>query len=311
MNFKTSMIDTGKRQETELLEFGAIGDTQVPTAVVLHGLPGSAYDAYLATLLANEIAEEGGPPIRIIAPNRPGYGNSTYDRRRRLEDWPETLERILDAMRVETATVLGCSTGGVYAQVSTGLENRIDLAAIISGISLMNSPALLKGMRFPHRQFAMIGNRFPSLTGPLLKCMQVAMNTRKLFLKDEAKTMSNLPQRDREILTLPHMQHIRKVSWKAVSIAGMTHDINLLTHPESEIKLGQNVPQCIYHGDADTFAVPQMFHANVALAGNNVLEKDLIPDEGHFMIADPPDSFRASLKKILSGEMKRTVSGHS
>lgn len=83
-----------------------------PAVVLVHGLPGTAYDW---RLLIDELATRG---VRAIAYDRVGYGRSDA----RDEDAPHSmqaniaeLEEILRALDLEDATVVGWSYGGAMA----------------------------------------------------------------------------------------------------------------------------------------------------------------------------------------------------
>jgi pimeloyl-ACP methyl ester carboxylesterase len=104
----SKILPIGRRKELEYYEFGA-EDRDAHPLIFHYGLPGSGYVASLA----HELAQQLG--VRIIAPNRPGCGNSTFDPIRKLTDWPGVIIRLADALRIDRATVVGVSSGGAYA----------------------------------------------------------------------------------------------------------------------------------------------------------------------------------------------------
>lgn len=65
------------RKELEYYEFGA-EDSAAHPLLFHYGLPGSASMASLA----HDVAKQLG--VRVIAPNRPGCGRSTFDPNRKL-----------------------------------------------------------------------------------------------------------------------------------------------------------------------------------------------------------------------------------
>ena len=64
---------------------------------------------------AHEAAVATG--VRLIAPDRPGMGLSTYQPGRRLLDWPADVAHLADALGIERFAVMGWSAGGPYAAV--------------------------------------------------------------------------------------------------------------------------------------------------------------------------------------------------
>ena len=89
-----------------------------PPIVLVHGLPGSAYDwRELTPLLA-------GQGFRVIAIDRVGYGHSSarVDEDFRLRANTKDLLELLATLGVENATVVGWSYGGVMAMDAAVLD---------------------------------------------------------------------------------------------------------------------------------------------------------------------------------------------
>ncbi len=52
--------------------------------------------------------------LRVIAMDRAGMGLSTFQKGRRLSDWPADVAALADALGIERFAVLGFSGGGAY-----------------------------------------------------------------------------------------------------------------------------------------------------------------------------------------------------
>jgi len=77
---------------------------------------------------AHEAAVAKG--IRLISPDRPGMGLSTYQHGRRLTDWPADVAQLTDALGIERFAVMGWSAGGPYAAVCAAkMDGRVTAAA--------------------------------------------------------------------------------------------------------------------------------------------------------------------------------------
>jgi pimeloyl-ACP methyl ester carboxylesterase len=90
----------------EWAEYGAPGGVPV---FYLHGggsssLEGAVYDA-----------ETAGAGVRLIAPNRPGVGGSTFQPDFTPQSVANDLVQLADHLRVERLTVAGLSNGGMFA----------------------------------------------------------------------------------------------------------------------------------------------------------------------------------------------------
>ncbi|KAF5647355.1 alpha beta hydrolase [Fusarium sp. NRRL 25303] len=88
--------------------YGAQGD-DAPTFIYLHGFPGSHHEGYV---ISSAAAQHG---VRVIAPTRPGYGDSTFQKNRRILDYPKDILELADILNIEGFAVLGVSGGGPYA----------------------------------------------------------------------------------------------------------------------------------------------------------------------------------------------------
>ncbi|KAL5046697.1 hypothetical protein BDW71DRAFT_63443 [Aspergillus fruticulosus] len=92
-----------------ILGYAEYGNPKGFPLLYLHGFPssrleGSAFD---------EIARRRN--IRIIAPDRPGYGLSTFQPNRRILDYPHDAQSLVDRLGVSRFVILGGSGGGPYA----------------------------------------------------------------------------------------------------------------------------------------------------------------------------------------------------
>ncbi|WP_434531371.1 alpha/beta fold hydrolase [Haloarcula sp. NS06] len=90
------------------LAYATYGDADGYPVLFCHGTPGSHV---AARLLAAPARERG---INLIAPDRPGIGNSE-DASVTLKDWPDDAAHLLSHLDVDTAGAVGFSGGGPFA----------------------------------------------------------------------------------------------------------------------------------------------------------------------------------------------------
>jgi len=117
------------------LGFGEYGAPDGLPVFAFHGTPGSRF----MLRAGDATARRAG--VRLIAPERPGYGLSSYQRNRTLKGWADDVAALADALGVGTFAVAGISGGGPYAAASAALlPERVLAAALISPVGPMAGP---------------------------------------------------------------------------------------------------------------------------------------------------------------------------
>ncbi|KAI1329332.1 alpha/beta hydrolase [Xylariaceae sp. FL0255] len=100
---------TLKLQNGRVLGFAEYGSPTGKPLFYFHGFPSSRYEA----IGIHEICKR--QDLRIIAPDRPGFGLSTFVPDRQITDWPEDVRALASHLGLTRFAVLGCSGGGPYA----------------------------------------------------------------------------------------------------------------------------------------------------------------------------------------------------
>jgi pimeloyl-ACP methyl ester carboxylesterase len=132
--------------------FAELGDPDGTPVFGFHGTPGSR--TQMSAI--DEPARDAG--IRVIAPDRPGYGSSTFSPGRALLDWPGDVAALADFLEIERFGVIGISGGGPHAAVCAhALPERLLGAVIVSGIGPMDTPDALEGMMPTNRLLSRLG----------------------------------------------------------------------------------------------------------------------------------------------------------
>ena len=104
------------------------GDLSGTPIIFFHGNPGSRLMRHPDESLTESLG------VRIITPDRPGYGLSSYQENRELLMMPDDIQQLVDALEIETFYVMGVSAGGPYtAATAYALPDRVQAAAIVSG----------------------------------------------------------------------------------------------------------------------------------------------------------------------------------
>ena len=114
------------------LAYTDIGDPSGAPLMFFHGAPISRLHlAYLEQVFRAQ-------RIRVLSPERPGYGRSSPLPGRTLADWPGDVEALADALGIDRFMVAGHSSGGPYAVASAAmLPERVAALIVLAGVTDM------------------------------------------------------------------------------------------------------------------------------------------------------------------------------
>jgi pimeloyl-ACP methyl ester carboxylesterase len=147
--------------------YAEYGDAEGVVGFYFHGHPGSRLEARFA----DETAAAAG--IRVIALDRPGYGLSDYQSKRRILDWPGDVAEVADTLGLERFSVFGGSGGGPYALACAHeLPDRVTRAGLIGSVAPYDAPGATSGMRWQNRVGFQLGARFPPLARLIMRSME-------------------------------------------------------------------------------------------------------------------------------------------
>ena len=134
------LIELSDGRHLSFYEYGV--DTGNPV-FYFHGFPGSHLDTEIFN--ADELARKFN--LRIIACDRPGYGDSESDPDRALLDWPDDVVAVADHLNLDNFSVLGYSGGGPYALACAyKIPDRLDQVVVVSGMAPFDANMAKNGM---------------------------------------------------------------------------------------------------------------------------------------------------------------------
>jgi len=110
------------------LAYTDIGDPTGRCLFFFHGAPMSRLHL---VRLDGEFAARG---LRVVSPDRPGYGKSSPQQNRTLADWPADVLALADALGIRRFAVAGHSSGGPYAVACAALRpDRVTAGLVLGG----------------------------------------------------------------------------------------------------------------------------------------------------------------------------------
>ena len=133
-------------QDGRVLSWTEYGDPSGEPIFFHHGLPSSRV---AAAVMGPGAARAG---VRLIAPERPGFGFSDPLPDRTILDWPSDLAQLADYLELAKFSVAGISAGLPYTLASAVvMPQRLHRVALISGLGAIDSRDVLEGMSYEWR----------------------------------------------------------------------------------------------------------------------------------------------------------------
>jgi pimeloyl-ACP methyl ester carboxylesterase len=186
------MTDSVTLPDGRVLAFEEYGDPAGFPVLSFHGGLSSRLDA----APAHEAAVAMG--VRLLSPDRPGMGLSTFQRRRRLTDWPADVEHLAGALALGRFAVMGWSAGGPYAAVCAAkLGGRVTAAALLSSSVPLDLYGTTRGLAVEDRALLLLARHAPRLASTVMKVSIVNASNARLL----RAAMRAFPPADRTILT--------------------------------------------------------------------------------------------------------------
>lgn len=254
------------------------GDPQGLPVIALHGTPGSR----LMFALSDGAARDRG--IRLIAPERPGYGLSDYRHCGSLAQSAEDVGAVADAYGLDRFAIIGVSGGGPYAVAAAASHpDRVVLLALVSPVGPIADLGRQIRMAKLHR--LLFGILARSALGPraffrLLRYMVLkAPDTVHRWL------MRRVRASDRDILA---RADVKASLQRAISeglrpgIEGAVQDIRLYCAPWRLQLCEIDVPAVVWQGSDDSIVPPSAAYALARMLPNCRL--DVVPGAGHYWV---------------------------
>ncbi|WP_097009711.1 alpha/beta fold hydrolase [Natronoarchaeum philippinense] len=151
-----SIVVEGDRQ----LAYTEYGRPDGAPVVFLHGTPGSRRIGALFDAAARDCG------VRLIAPDRPGYGRSDPWPDRSVVDTGLLVDDLLDGLDIPTAGLVAFSGGAPYALAAAARTDRIDRLDIVSGAT---PPSASEATPRVQRLLAGLASTTPSVLGGLFR----------------------------------------------------------------------------------------------------------------------------------------------
>ena len=259
------------------LGWAEFGDPAGFPVFSFHGWPGSRFQG--------ERFDDAGwiTGVRIIAPDRPGFGLSTFQPARGITDWPADVAALADSLGVDRFAIIGASGGGPYALACAAmLPDRLTGVAVASSLGPPESGADERAtLRRRALRATLRHTRVLPELGVRLVSRRVLEDPENML--DRATT--RLPPCDRAIVSKPE---IRAISVRDVSAAladggrAAAWDLRLLSRPWGFWPEEIAVDVHLWFGGMDRIVEPMTGHFLARTIPSATAHFQ--PNEGHFLV---------------------------
>ncbi len=293
-NKTTNNIKTIYLHDGRIMAYNCYGAPNGIPILFFHGTPGSNQLA----LLADSAAKKYG--FKLIAPDRPGIGDSSFQKNRELRSYPADIMELLTALNINTIGIIAISGGAPYAlQCAHDIPQYIKYTAILSGWVSYGRPEVQKIPIDPG--FAILNrlNRNTRFILPIIGKLThwVVTNKTEKFMQH---LYDKLPESDKLLLAQKHIYDIFlsdfknafKQGWRGV----VAETILQFANPNFALKQ-VNQPTVILHGTKDNIA-PYEFAEYMKQQLPNVVSYHKIEDGGHLCSISEQEYIFTQLKQI-------------
>lgn len=252
------------------LAYAEFGDPDGKPVIYNHGYNGSRLEGYM---IESAIDTAG---IRLIVPDRPGIGNSTFQKGRKLLDWSHDVIALANALDIETFAMLGVSGGGPYtAACAYEIPERLSNIGIVVGMGPPHAPGVKDG-----NSWTIPGmNRFMR-AAMLFSLALIVQNQPDRFVQ---QALASVSAPDQALLTQPDYQSafIRGTQASyAQGGRGNAHEASIYASPwgfdisqiKSQVHLWYSEQDMLVHPSVGQFLAEQLPDSQVVVWS----------DEGHF-----------------------------
>jgi pimeloyl-ACP methyl ester carboxylesterase len=269
---------TIKLADGRTLGYAELGDPSGKPLFFFHGFPASRLEGIALDAPARTVG------VRLIAPDRPGFGLSDPKRGRSFTDWPDDVIQLAVHLGIYDFAVLGTSGGSPYVVACADhISERLTAAGIVSGISPLHNPAVRLTMNADQRRMFVSVARFPWLARRMLaRSMQEVQADFPSVLRQMA---AERPDVDKSVLERQDIKDMLRANLTETFRQGVASAAQeLALYPGSWRLALKNVtyPVQIWQGRRDVITPPSMAEELASLLPHTLTR--WYPNEGHSLL---------------------------
>ena len=236
-------------RDGRILAFAEYGSPSGHAVIWCHGVPSSRVEGDL--IINGPIAS--ALRLRIVVPDRPGIGRSTYQAERQVAGWPDDVAELAAQLGLERFSVLGSSGGAPYA-IACGVKypDRVRAVGVLGGVAPADAPGMMRAMSGPLRLMFRLSRVAPAMLRALYR-----LNLRALERGGERagdRMARWAPEPDRVLLQRPEIRDGFTACFVEAcrqGTAGPALDVKLIAQPWGIDLSAMRVPTFLWHGELD------------------------------------------------------------
>jgi pimeloyl-ACP methyl ester carboxylesterase len=272
------------------LAFAEWGDPAGLPLIAFHGTPGSR----LMFQIADAPARRQG--VRLITPDRPGFGLSDLLPGRRIGDWAKDVAALADALGLERIAVAGISGGGPYALACAARlpPERLLRVGVVSGLGPVGGRRRIAGLSRRVRFLFTLGRRAPWAVRRLAAWAQ-----RRLERAPEAtfaRIVALSPPQDQAIMTRPEVKAVLLAGIRDAfcgGAEGVAQELVLFASAWDFALEPITAEVLLWHGEDDHLVPPAMGRHLAATIPE--CRATFLPGAGHYFVFDQIETLLGAL----------------
>ena len=231
-----------------LLSYAEYGDPASIPVIGFHGTPGSR----MALQVVSEAAKANH--LRVIAVDRPGYGLSDPMWRPSFSLYARDIAELADALSLDRFIAWGTSGGGPFALACAAeLAKRVISVGIVSGIGRLRNRHSIREMIAANRTMFSIARISPAAAGVILSRMiKASLPKMKAYVRDGTSPSASISPQTFAVMQSDQEEAVRNGG------KGIRFDMTVLWKKWDFELADIKAPVCLWHGDKDNLAPPEL-----------------------------------------------------
>lgn len=277
------------------------GDPHGTPCFLFHGWPGSR----LMGSVLDDLCRQRG--VRLIAPDRPGFGRSDLQPGRTLCDWPVDVASLADALGIGRFGVVGISNGGPYALACGALlPERLTGLAVVSGMGPIHLDEAREIMASQVRFTFALNALSPLLSEVIVSALAFGARMAPVVMATQMRLAA--PPTDRLVLGEPEIAEALKREYAEAfyqGAEGLNQEIGLMRQHWGFELSSIRLPVHLFHGEQDA-NVPVAL-ARLVVAQLSDPRPQFIDNAAHYWYVHHFDQVLDALGMEQASALRQTV----